>query len=162
MTPRRTTFDTLSEDGRSALMSKIRSKNTKPELILRRALFRDGLRYRLHRRDLPGTPDICIEKYKLIVDVRGCFWHGHEECRDGHTPRKNTKFWEAKLKRNVERDQENTTKLKALGYSVFVVWACGLTSQKAVSGELHPIYDYLNSAYGLGVFAIWNRDSRMS
>ena len=148
MTPRRTTFDTLNEEGRSALMSKIRSKDTKPELILRRALFRDGLRYRLHRRDLPGTPDICIEKYKLIVDVRGCFWHGHEDCRDGHTPRKNTKFWEAKLKRNVERDHENAAKLKALGYSVFIVWACGLTSARGLAAELEHIYEYVNLRCG--------------
>ena len=113
MTPRRTTFDTLNEEGRSALMSKIRSKDTKPELILRRALFRDGLRYRLHRRDLPGTPDICIEKYKLIVDVRGCFWHGHEACPDGHVPKSNSKFWIEKFTRNKERDTTNFLKLNS-------------------------------------------------
>ncbi len=147
----KTTFDFLSEAGRSSLMGRIRSKDTKPELTLRKSLFRDGLRYRKHKKDLPGKPDVVVIKYRLIVDVRGCFWHGHENCPDGHTPRKNSDFWIAKLKKNKERDKKNLEKYENLGYKVFVLWGCEIMRKKQLESKLSKIYNYLNSTYGLGI-----------
>ena len=146
---RRTTFDGLDKKGRSELMGKIKSKNTKPELIVRQALFRDGLRYRLHRRDLPGKPDISIDKYRLVVDIRGCFWHGHFGCKDGHTPKTNTAFWRDKLQKNIERDKKNFEKLRDLGFEVFVLWECEVKNRKVLSEKLEHIYDYLRKNFYL-------------
>lgn len=149
---RRTTFDYLTEAGRSELMAKIKSKDTKPEIILRKALFRDGLRYRKHRKDLPGKPDISIEKYKIIIDVRGCFWHGHENCPDGHTPNSNSEFWINKLKSNKSRDEKNLDKLINLGYTVFLFWECEIKRKSTLQLKLHDLYTFLNDQFGLGFY----------
>ncbi len=147
----RTTFDTLTQSGRSALMAKIKSKDTKPEIILRQALHRDGLRFRNHRKDLPGKPDIAVEKYKLIIDVRGCFWHGHENCPDGHTPKSNIEFWINKLKNNKSRDKKNLEKLSNLGYEVFVFWECEIKRKGVLQEKLQVLYDYLNTHHDLKI-----------
>jgi DNA mismatch endonuclease (patch repair protein) len=116
--------DIWTKDKRSAVMSRIRSGNTKPELALRSLLFARGLRYRLHRKDLPGKPDLVFQQYKSVVFVHGCFWHYHQECREGRVPSTNTRFWQEKLSKNVARDETNTLKLLAAGWKVIVVWEC--------------------------------------
>jgi DNA mismatch endonuclease, patch repair protein len=105
-------------------MSKIKSKNTKPEKILRSALHRRGFRFRIHRADLPGKPDIVFSKQKLAIFVHGCFWHYHESCREGRIPSTNSAFWKNKLQKNVERDRANICKLEKEGWKVLVIWEC--------------------------------------
>lgn len=105
-------------------MSRIRSKNTKPETVLRSILFSKGYRYRLHRKDLPGKPDLVFPMYKTVVFVHGCFWHLHNLCRDGRVPKSKLEYWEPKLKKNVERDKKNITLLIEMGGQVIVVWEC--------------------------------------
>lgn len=104
-------------------MSAIRSKGSAIEMQVRRALHRAGFRYRLHRRDLPGRPDITLPKYRLAVFVDGCFWHGHD-CIQGHTPRTNTSYWGPKIERNMERDRVNRKALEGAGWQVVVVREC--------------------------------------
>lgn len=112
-------------DLRSALMAKVRSKNTKPETLVRKYLHGQGFRYRLHHDKLPGKPDLVLPKYRAVVFVHGCFWHQHN-CGKNVTPADNTKYWSAKLLRNVNRDAEAQRALRALGWRVFIIWECGL------------------------------------
>jgi DNA mismatch endonuclease (patch repair protein) len=105
-------------------MSKIRGKNTKPEMILRSELFRQGFRFRIHQKDLPGKPDIILPKYKTIIFVHGCFWHYHKDCKEGRIPSTNSKFWENKLKHNILRDTKNVDELGMKGWNVITVWEC--------------------------------------
>ena len=116
--------DHLTKEMRSWNMSRIRSKNTKPEMIVRSLLHRMGYRFRLHRRDLPGKPDIVLPKYRTVVFVHGCFWHQHTECKESHVPKSNSDFWKSKLLRNVERDKRYQKNLAELGWRVLVVWEC--------------------------------------
>ncbi|WP_419699040.1 very short patch repair endonuclease [Mucilaginibacter sp. NFX135] len=125
--------DIWSKEKRSAVMSKIRSKNTKPEIQLRSYLHSQGLRFRINRKDLPGKPDIVLPKYKTVIFVHGCFWHYHH-CREGKIPKTNTIFWEDKLLKNVKRDAINQERLTADGWKVLVVWECELEG-KAKSQE---------------------------
>ena len=111
-------------------MSHIRSQNTKPEVALRRALWRRGFRYRLNVKKLPGSPDIVLPKHRTVVFVHGCFWHGHKGCKIYHLPQTNTEFWKAKITRNQERDQEVWRQLEAKGWSVVIVWECELVKAK--------------------------------
>lgn len=105
-------------------MSKIRGKNTNPEMILRSILFRQGFRFRVHKKDLPGKPDIVLSKYKTVIFVHGCFWHFHKDCREGRIPPSNTEFWKAKLEKNVERDVRHKENLEKLGWTVLTAWEC--------------------------------------
>ncbi|MBM6758089.1 very short patch repair endonuclease [Bacteroides mediterraneensis] len=109
---------------RSAVMARIKSKDTKPELIVRHYLYHRGYRYRKNVKELPGTPDIVLYKYKIVIFVHGCFWHGHEI--DSHIPHSNKSFWEKKIKQNKIRDQRNKIKLKELGWHVMTIWECQL------------------------------------
>lgn len=118
--------DIVDPRTRSAMMASIRGKNTKPEVIVRRFLHRLGFRFRLHRRDLPGRPDIVLPKYRTVVEVRGCFWHRHEGCPFAYMPKSNREFWEAKLNGNRERDQRNLRELAKLGWRAIEVWECEL------------------------------------
>lgn len=113
-----------SSDAVSAAMRGNRRVNTKPELLVRQVLFRLGYRYRLHRADLPGKPDIVFPGRRSVIQVHGCFWHQHPGCALCATPRANTKYWSAKLARNVTRDRESVKALKALGWRVLVIWEC--------------------------------------
>jgi DNA mismatch endonuclease, patch repair protein len=117
-------MDIWSEKKRSEVMSKIRGKNTKPEMILRSALFKQGFRFRVHRKELPGIPDIVLPKYHSVIFVHGCFWHFHKKCNEGRIPSSNTKFWEEKLERNVKKDANNIKALKKDSWRVFVIWEC--------------------------------------
>lgn len=107
-------------------MAKIRSKNTKPEVILRKYLHQQGFRFRIHKKDLPGKPDIVLSKYKAAVFVHGCFWHYHADCREGRIPDTNSRFWQDKLSKNIARDLTHQQKLTDLGWRVIVIWECEL------------------------------------
>lgn len=117
-------MDVVTPAVRSAMMSSIRGKNTQPELVLRRGLFRRGVRFRLHAASLPGRPDLVIRKYKVAILVHGCFWHGHEGCRFFRIPEANRQFWVEKLGRNRDRDAVSLKKLQGAGWRVAVVWEC--------------------------------------
>jgi len=105
-------------------MSSVRSKNTKPEIIVRKLLHAMGYRFRLHREDLPGSPDIVLPKYKTVIFVHGCFWHGHEGCPRAKLPKTNVDFWKEKIERNVARDRKDIKCLNALGWKPVVIWSC--------------------------------------
>jgi DNA mismatch endonuclease, patch repair protein len=118
--------DIVASDVRSRMMSGIRGRNTKPERLVRSYLHKAGLRYSLHRNELPGRPDIVLRKYAAVVFVNGCFWHRHQGCRFAYRPKSNVKFWNEKISGNVRRDAQNYKRLRRLGWRVFVVWECGL------------------------------------
>lgn len=107
-------------------MSRVRSSNTKPEVKLRHILWGQGFRYKVNDRGLPGSPDIVLPKYRSVIFVHGCFWHGHKGCKNYTVPKTNTDFWVAKVARNQERDQEVWRQLEAKGWSVIIVWECEL------------------------------------
>lgn len=115
--------DIFSPEKRSEIMSKIKGKNTKPELILRKILWGAGYRYRIHYKKLPGNPDIVFPGKRKVIFVHGCFWHVHE-CHEFTWPKTNVEFWDIKLHRNKERDSKNVEKLSHLGWEVLVVWEC--------------------------------------
>lgn len=125
--------DFLTPAERSKRMSRIRSRDTRPEIALRKGLHALGLRFRLDNRKLPGKPDIVLPRYKSVVFVHGCFWHRHEGCKVATTPKSNTDFWVQKFDRNVARDARVTGDLEALGWRVFVVWECELDSGRKAS-----------------------------
>ena len=107
-------------------MSKIGPKDSSQELFIRSLVHRMGYRFRLHRKDLPGKPDLVFPKYKKVIFINGCFWHGHEECNKSKLPDSNRQFWEEKIKRNIIKDSENYNKLKDLGWDYFILWQCGI------------------------------------
>lgn len=118
--------DTLSQTQRSYNMSRIRGKNTKPEILVRKGLHARGFRFRLHNKKLPGSPDIVLPKYGVAIMVNGCFWHGHKGCKYATKPKSNVEFWEAKIARNRHRDEVTNAHLEALGWHVITVWECEL------------------------------------
>jgi DNA mismatch endonuclease (patch repair protein) len=122
-------MDTLSKEKRSWNMSRIRSTDTVPEKVVRSYLHKNGFRFRLHVKTLPGHPDIVLPKYKTVVEVRGCFWHRHPGCKIATTPSSNTNYWQKKFERNVERDKRHAEELKALGWNLVVVWGCETTKK---------------------------------
>lgn len=119
-------------------MSKIRGKDTKPEIIVRKFLFSKGFRYRKNQKSLPGKPDIVLKKHAAVVMVNGCFWHGHKGCKKFKMPKSNIDFWKNKITRNIERDKVNKSKLYDLGWKVFVVWECE-TDENKLSEIAHKI-----------------------
>ena len=125
-------------------MSKIRSKDTKPELALRKALFARGFRYRVNDGKLPGKPDIVLPKYKTVIFLHGCFWHRHEGCKYAYTPKTNTEFWVDKITSNRERDKINIEKLVALGWYVLTVWECEI--RHTYKHDITPVVDRVSAA----------------
>lgn len=117
-------------------MSKVGSRNTKPELAVRRAAHRAGLRFRLHRKDLPGTPDLIFPRYRLAVFVHGCFWHRHRGCKRTTTPVSNAPKWQEKFERNQVRDTKVTADLEALGWDVLVIWECETRDETSVGAKI--------------------------
>lgn len=116
--------DRYTPDKRSAIMARVKARNTRPEITVRRLLHRLGYRFRLHRRDLPGTPDLVLPKHRAVVFVHGCFWHQHD-CRRGHRrPASNSAYWGPKLARNVARDASARRALQQLGWRVLTIWEC--------------------------------------
>lgn len=127
---------------RSALMARIGPKNTTPELATRKLLHRLGYRYRLHRKDLPGTPDICFPARRKAIFVHGCFWHRHEGCRRTTMPKVRTSFWEEKFRQNIERDYRKIVALRELGWNTLVVWECETKTLPILTRRL---VDFLSS-----------------
>ena len=119
-------MDKLTKEQRHRCMASIRGKDTKPELLVRRFLFSRGFRYRLNHPRLPGRPDIVLRKYRTVIFVNGCFWHGHEGCKHYVVPKSNTEFWTAKIERNRARDIDEQHKLAAMGWHCITVWECQL------------------------------------
>jgi DNA mismatch endonuclease (patch repair protein) len=119
-------MDVVDSATRSRMMSGIRSKDTKPEMTVRRFLHARGFRYRLHARDLPGSPDLVLPKYRVAILVHGCFWHRHSACRFATTPASNAERWRLKFQTNIDRDIRKLTSLQAAGWRVIVVWECEL------------------------------------
>lgn len=132
--------DHLSPDRRSANMRAIPSKGTKPELLVRKVAHRLGLRFRLHRNDLPGSPDLVFPRFKATVFVHGCFWHAHTCKRGGRIPKSNVEYWEKKISRNVGRDAYARDALTKLGWRVLVVWECEAKNPEEVSRILSSFF----------------------
>ena len=137
-------MDIWDKKKRSVVMAKIRSKDTKPEWIVRRYLYSRGYRYRKNVKGLPGTPDIVLSKYGIVIFIHGCFWHGHEI--DGHIPHSNIDFWKKKIERNKQRDERNKETLKRLGWKVMTVWECQLKSALREQTLLEMEY-WINHSY---------------
>lgn len=117
-------MDRITQDQRIHLMSQVRAKNTKPEMVVRSFLHRNGFRFRLHVKSLPGTPDVVLPKYKTVVDIRGCFWHRHPGCKKTTTPSTHVDFWQRKFTDNIARDQRIEAELRRLGWHIIVIWEC--------------------------------------
>lgn len=118
--------DVHSKETRSYNMSRIRSKDTKPEMLVRKFLHKNGFRYRLHVKDLPGKPDIVLPKYKTVIFIHGCFWHGHEGCVKAALPTTRTEWWQEKIGRNIEHDKKVEAALKAAHWNILTIWQCEL------------------------------------
>ena len=121
---------------RSRNMSAIKSKNTKPEITVRKLLHSMGYRFRLHRKDLPGSPDIVLPKYKTVIFVHGCFWHRHENCKYASNPKTRKEFWENKFKTNVKRDKEIQEKIKNIGWKSVVIWECEVRNIESIEEKI--------------------------
>ncbi|MEI6815362.1 MAG: DNA mismatch endonuclease Vsr [Bacteroidota bacterium] len=135
--------DIFDKETRSYVMSRIRSKDTKPELQVRKYLFSQGFRYRLHEKKLPGTPDITLPKYHTVIFVHGCFWHGHKNCKYASIPKTRTEFWMNKIARNKMNDRTNIKLLKSLGWQVLVIHECQLKKDK-INRSLKKLVEKIN------------------
>ena len=133
--------DKLTPSQRHRCMSRIRGKNTKPEILVRKGLHARGFRFRLQDRRLPGRPDIVLPKYGVAIMVNGCFWHGHKGCRYATMPKSNVEFWDAKIARNRHRDEVTTAHLEALGWTVITVWECELRKNEGLNARLDALAD---------------------
>ena len=122
-------MDIFDKSKRYQLMAKVKQKNTAPEIIVRKFLFSKGFRYRINVKSLSGTPDIVLSKYKTVIFVHGCFWHGHT-CRAGHLPSSNLDYWVTKIEKNIERDNRKINELEKLGWNVVVIWQCEIKALK--------------------------------
>ncbi len=129
-------MDTLDPKRRSWNMSRIKGKDTKPELMVRSLLHRMGLRFRVHRKDLPGKPDIVLPRHQTVVFVHGCFWHRHHGCRYAYTPKTRVTFWQKEFDANIERDKRNARDLRRLGWRVITVWECETKRSDKLSRRL--------------------------
>jgi DNA mismatch endonuclease (patch repair protein) len=138
--------DIYSKSKRSDIMSKISGKETKPEILVRRYLFAEGFRFRKNVRDLLGKPDIVLPKYKTIIFIHGCFWHGHT-CKRGTLPQTNYEFWQEKINRNIERDSHNITELKEKGWNVIVIWQCELKNVELQNTRLRQLIQQINHRF---------------
>ena len=129
-------MDKLSPDARSENMRRIRSRDTSPEMVVRRLVHGMGFRYRLHVANLPGKPDLVFPRLRRIIEVRGCFWHSHGVCADSHVPKSRSPYWREKLERNRQRDLENEQRLRDLGWDVLVIWECQLKDRSQLPETL--------------------------
>lgn len=135
-------MDIVDKTTRSKMMSKIKGKNTKPELIVRSFLHQQGFRFKLHAKNLPGAPDLVLPKYNLTIFVHGCFWHRHAGCAYAYNPKTRVDFWVSKFKKNLERDAKNQQTLIEKGWRVLTIWECGVNLKKQ---ELFDIKNYVTS-----------------
>ena len=128
--------DVFPSEKRSWIMRRVREKNTSPELKVRSLIHRLGFRFRLHRKDLPGKPDLVFPSRKKIIFVHGCFWHGHHCARGHRVPKTNSEYWIEKIQRNMERDSKHQSDLKAMGWDILVIWECEINNPKIVAGKI--------------------------
>lgn len=142
--------DVVQPAVRSRMMSGIRGKDTKPERLVRRALFAAGYRFRLHRRDLPGSPDIVLPGRRVAVFAHGCFWHMHAGCKNAKMPSSRPEFWRGKLEGNVERDARNVEALAAQGWRVLVVWECATRGQVALAALSESLSSWIEGGESSG------------
>ncbi|WP_081055998.1 very short patch repair endonuclease [Burkholderia pseudomultivorans] len=133
--------DKLTAEHRSALMRSVRQRDTSPEMAVRRALHKLGYRFRLHRKDLPGTPDVVLPRYRLAIFVHGCFWHRHAGCKLATTPTSNIEYWLPKFEANVARDARKAKELRELGWRVETVWQCETASPSELSRQLQTLIE---------------------
>lgn len=126
-------MDTVAPEVRSRIMSRIRGKDTGPEKAVRSILHRAGLRFRIHKKGLPGTPDVVLPRYRTVIFVHGCFWHQHPGCHHSGVPRTNSPYWKAKFERIAERDARKVRELRALGWDVRVIWECEISEARLLS-----------------------------
>ena len=138
--------DVLTPEQRRKCMSQIRSKNTKPEMIVRKYLFAHGFRFRINVKKLHGTPDIVLKKYRTVIFVNGCFWHGHEECKYYVLPKTNVNFWKSKIEGNMARDLQNRILLRKMGWHVIQLWECQL-KRKHCAATLNGLLYTLNHIF---------------
>jgi DNA mismatch endonuclease (patch repair protein) len=131
--------DIFSKEKRSEIMAAVKGKNTGAELLVRRFLWANGIRYRLYSPNLPGKPDIVIPRCKLVIFIHGCFWHGHENCPRGRLPKSRVKYWKSKIEANRRRDTLVEEKLKDLGWRQIIIWDCQLRSKKSASIALEDL-----------------------
>lgn len=136
--------DVLTPEQRHKCMSKVKNKNTLPEIMVRKFLFSKGFRYRIADKKLPGKPDIVLPKYRAVIFVNGCFWHGHESCKYAQRPASNAEFWESKISDNIERDKRTRFDLEKLGWRVIVIWQCQL-KPKAIEATLNQLINELTT-----------------
>lgn len=134
-------MDTFSAEKRSACMAKVKSKNTKPELLVRRILTDMGIRYRLHRKNLPGKPDIVVGRLKTVIFVNGCFWHRHENCKYASMPRTNEDFWQKKFQDNVARMHDQICRLEKAGWRVIILWTCELLKREKAEQIIRRFFE---------------------
>ena len=146
--------DVVSPAKRSQMMSGIKGKHSVPEMLVRKALFAMGHRFRLHRRDLPGTPDIAIPGRKVAIFVHGCFWHAHQGCKYAKTPSTRTEFWTSKLQANVDRDQRAADMLAEMGWRVLNVWECSTRDPGAASSLSEALRLWIDSDAQLGEISL--------
>lgn len=140
-------MDGLTTEQRSKVMASIHSKNTKPEMMVRRYLFACGFRFRVNYRRLPGSPDLVLRKYRTCIFVNGCFWHGHEHCGKYRLPKTNVEFWKHKIERNKERDIEVQHELAKMGWHVITIWECQLDTKEKREQTLLALEYSLNHIY---------------
>lgn len=134
-------MDSVSRKRRSEIMSRVRSKDTGPEMLVRRLVFAMGYRYRLHAKDLPGKPDLVFRRRRKIIFVHGCFWHRHEGCALARLPKSREEFWIPKLEANRERDERNRKELKKAGWKVLTIWECQLDDTGRLRGRIGRFLD---------------------
>jgi len=137
-------MDILTPEERSAQMARVRSKNTQPELVVRRLVHSQGYRYRLHKPDLPGKPDLAFVSRKKVIFVNGCFWHGHK-CSLGRTPKSRVEFWVSKIEKNRARDAKNIEELRKAGWNSLVLWECQLKDREALKKLIVEFLDNNNA-----------------
>lgn len=143
-------MDVVDKKTRSKMMSGIRGRNTKPEIEVRKALHAAGFRFRLHRRDLPGSPDVVMPGRKVAIFVHGCFWHRHENCRFAKLPSSRAGFWRLKLEGNAERDRRNQEALRTAGWRVLTVWECAIRDRKTLATLSQALAQWINSPEAAG------------
>lgn len=139
--------DTMTPEQRSRCMSAIKSNDTKPEMLVRKYLHGMGLRYGVHNKKLPGSPDIVLRKYKTVIFINGCFWHGHDNCRYYRLPKSNIEFWQTKINRNRERDKRDIEALRKRGWRVIVVWECELRTKELRQQTLQKLFFSIQQPY---------------
>lgn len=138
--------DVHNKETRSFNMSRIRSQDTKPEMLIRKFLFANGFRYRIHVKSLQGKPDIVLPKYKTIIFINGCFWHGHSGCKYFVVPKTRTEFWLSKIQKNISNDLLNHNNLEVLGYKVIIIWECDVKNKSIFDSLVQKIKSPINLA----------------